>query len=100
TLAREIRAGASIGMGHCYLNDKNYEDARHWFLKAVVVNFSDEFGPEALYHAALCYDQLKSKEPGAKDRAKRLYSDLISRFPNSEWAKEAVRKGFKDLKDD
>ncbi|MHC4779198.1 MAG: tetratricopeptide repeat protein, partial [Planctomycetota bacterium] len=71
-LAREIKAGAAIGLGHCFINDKNYVKARHSFLQAVVVHFSDEFSPEALFHAALCYDKLKGKEKGAGDRAKWL----------------------------
>ena len=100
SLAREIKAGASIGMGHCLLNEKKYLDARHWFLTAMVVHFSDEFGPEAIYHAALCYENLKSKEPGADAHAKRLFSDLISRYPRSKWSKKAMEKGYKDLKND
>jgi TolA-binding protein len=99
SMAREIKAGAAIGLGHCALNDKDYVNARHHFLKAVVVHFSDEFGPEALYHAALCYDNLKKKEPGAGVRAKWLFSDLIKRYPVSEWTKKAKGKGFKEIKE-
>ncbi|MHC5079839.1 MAG: tetratricopeptide repeat protein, partial [Planctomycetota bacterium] len=98
--AREVRAGAAIGMGHCFYNDKNYLDARHWYLKAMVVYFSDEFNPEAMFHAADCYEKLKGKEKGAGERAKWIFSDLISRYPNSEWAKKAEGMGFKDLKQD
>jgi len=96
-LAREIKAGASIGMGHCFLNDKNYLEARHWFLDAMVVNFSDEFGPQAMYHSALCYEHLKSKEKGADAKAKLIFSDLIKRYPTSKWSKKARDKGYKEL---
>jgi TolA-binding protein len=99
SMAREIKAGAAIGLGYCALNDKNYVKARHHFLMAVVVNFSDEFGPEAIYHAALCYENLKKKEPGAVARAKVLFSDLIKRYPTSEWTKKARDKGYKEIKE-
>lgn len=94
-LARDIRAGAAIGLGHCFMNDKEIEEARHHFLQAMVVQFSDELNPEAMYHAALCYEQLKDKEGGAELRAKIIFSDLIRRYPSSEWSQKAKEKGYK-----
>ncbi|GEM_PF-3583030 len=95
--AREIKAGAAIGLGHCFLNDDNVREARHWFLKAMVLYFSEEFTPEAMYYAGLCYEKLEKREGGAKKRAKIIFSDLLIRFPNSQWAAKAKEKNYQVL---
>lgn len=96
--AREVRGGASVGLGHCFINENKYAEARHHFLKAMVIFFSsDDFNTEAMFHAGLCYEKLKSSEPGADFRAKLIFSDLIRRYPNSPWTKKAKEKGYKDL---
>jgi tetratricopeptide (TPR) repeat protein len=97
--SREVRAGAAIGLGYCFWNDKNWEEARTQFLNALVVcPSSDEFNAEALYNAGLCYEKLKDKEgSGALNRAKVLMSDLLERYPGSKWAKTARDAGYKVL---
>ncbi len=92
---RVVKGGACIGLGRCYLKANDPRKASFWFLKCVVVYFtSEEFHPQALYYAGLCFHQLKKTDPPSAAQAKALFADLSRRYPESDLAKEAKKLGY------
>ncbi len=92
---RTVKGGACIGLGRCYLQAKDYRKASVWFLKSAVVYFtSEEFHPDALYYAGLCFHELKAQDKASGEKAKALFDDLLRRYPESEAAKNAKKLGY------
>jgi TolA-binding protein len=92
---RSSKGGACIGLGHCYIEAKDLRKARFWFLRSMVVYFtSEDFHPEAMYFAGLCFHKLAKDEKGAKTRARAIFTELKRRYPESEWAKQVKGLGY------
>lgn len=95
---RELGVRAQFMMGEVQFQKKNYKEAIRNYLK-VVGGYSAD-APEniqrwqayAAYEAGLCYENLKSP-----DKARRLYQEVVERFPSSEQANLAKDR-LKNLK--
>ncbi|HYE62360.1 MAG TPA: tetratricopeptide repeat protein [Phycisphaerales bacterium] len=80
-------ARAQFQIGECLYAQKKHDAAVAEFLKADVLYAYPEWSAAALYEAGRCLE-----ESGRGDDAARQYEDLITRFPESKWAKLAQER--------
>ncbi len=83
----DIRARAEFSLGKLLMKQKQWEDARSYFMRVAYVYFDAELTPQAYLLAGECFETL-----GEPDKALSLYEELIKEFPNSEEAKESLRR--------
>jgi len=92
---RDILAGAYAGLGDCYFEKKEYEEARWNYLKVVVQFFdAQEYAAKALYRVGLCYREIMNRETDAKKRQEagkmaRYYFDKVVADYEGYWADQA-----------
>jgi hypothetical protein len=83
--SRPVQAMAQTTRGSMDMNRKAYRDALvDGFLRTIVL-FSDvrDLQPEALYKAAVCFEEL-----GESHYAEKMRKKLLTEFPNSTYSKE------------
>ncbi len=89
------QAGAKTGLAECLFlgadseSDKDaIERARDLYLRVAVL-FPDEaqYAPRALFFAGRCFDLLGGEND--RQRAQRLYGEVIRLYPGTPWAEEA-----------
>jgi cellulose synthase operon protein C len=92
--AREVGARARFMAGEVLFEQGNHKDAVRSFFQ-VAYGFSDTGAPEAirvwqasaLYESGRCFEVLKNV-----DQAKKLYAELLEKYPNSDKADLARRR--------
>ena len=81
-------------IGEVYFEQGNHKEAIRNYFK-VAYGYGDTQSPEpyhlwqasALFEAGRCFEVLKSVE-----QAKKMYNDLLSRYPNSDKVAEAKKR--------
>ncbi len=89
-----IGARARFMIGEVYFEQGNHKEAIRNYFK-VAYGYGDTQSPEpyhlwqasALFEAGRCFEVLKSVE-----QAKKMYNDLLSRYPNSDKVAEAKKR--------
>lgn len=80
----QTAAKAQFMIGEIHLLQKNYKDAEEAFLNVDILYNFPEWQAPALFQAGGCAEELQKWKAAAGS-----YSDLIKRFPKSEYAKMA-----------
>ena len=84
--SKKNREGATHYLGLIELKNKKYESAKVYFSKVFSESPTSTYAPAALLNLGKTFTALKSKE-----EAMMTYDELISRFPKSKEALEAVK---------
>jgi len=86
--SNELRATAYNKLGDCLLAQKEYREALLAYLRVVVLFFKvKDQHAKALYWAAKCFEKRAES-----NRAKELYKELTSKYPESPWTALAKKK--------
>lgn len=92
---RDILAGGYAGLGDCYFEKREYEEARWNYLKVAVQFFdSEEYAAKCIYRVALCYREimLKEQDPKKRDEAKKqaafYFNEVIDNY-QGYWVEQA-----------
>jgi TolA-binding protein len=94
----DLLAGARLGMGLSYFNQKNYVAARWEFLRAVVLSDQNptavnaDTAAAALLYAGQCFELLKENEPDGPVRAQKLFRECTRTYPGTVAAVEAKKR--------
>ena len=82
-----LSARAHIGIGLLALNAEEVDDALSSFLKVSVLYGTEAEVSEALYYAGVCLEK-----QGDSDRAVQQYNEILTRYPDGEWASKAQER--------
>ena len=93
----ELSASALRNVGDIHYGKGDYREALLSYLRVAILyqNFPKAPVAESTFKAADCFEKLAQKEMSPevvarlKERAKKYYSDVMTRFPQSDFARQA-----------
>jgi len=93
----ELSAMSLRNIGNIHYGRKKYKDALLNYLRVAILYQSFPRAPvaESMFRAGDCFEKLAEEEKSPqvaarlRDRAKKYYEDLMTRFPQSDFARQA-----------
>lgn len=93
----EFSALSYRNVGNIHYARKKYDDALLNYLRVAILypNLPNAAVPESTFKAADCFEKLAADEKSPevatrlRERAKKYYAEVITRFPQSEYARQA-----------
>ena len=87
------KAGAENGLGEILLAEGKLKEAQVQFARAKVLytDISEEAARATYFLGVLCLE-LKEREPNGQRRAKDYFQEVVTWYPDTEWAKKARAK--------
>ncbi|MEW6741124.1 MAG: tetratricopeptide repeat protein [Planctomycetota bacterium] len=90
SLAPDVRAAGLNGIGECQFAQSDYKKAQLSFARARVIYFNEKVqAAKATYFLGKCALALGDREPDGPSRAREYFTEVVERFPNTEWAAKA-----------
>ena len=80
-------AQAQYLLAECYLDQKKYDQAIAEYMKVAPYPFK-EWQSKALYETAVAFER-----KGERDRANEQFDELVTKYPETEAAKLAGKRG-------
>ncbi|MCI0340305.1 MAG: tetratricopeptide repeat protein [Planctomycetales bacterium] len=88
----DVRAGAHLGLGKCWFQQKDFKKARFALLQVDALYGMADVHAEALFWAGRANMQLEETEPQARQAARLLFTAVLVRHPSSTWSKKAQKE--------
>ncbi len=88
----DVRAGAHLGLGKCYFQQKDFKKARFELLQVDALYGIADVHAEALFWAGRTNMMLEETEPQARQAARLLFTAVLVRHPSSTWSKKAMKE--------